>query len=553
MEKGTPGKKSPSPKIGRNWSDLASEVLDRLGSLAPWVIILVIVGYGVLQFQTLSQKNFENLSNAATEVREQARKDLETANQALNETYMQIVKLNRDQLSNLTDSFELQKKLSAELKTYESNLKEATADAQRAKDEAVKARQQTAEEIERKRQAEEDTRRLQKELDQRAKDIARRGDELTKRAGRIEDLREALKEFAETVKRETDPSSFVHKEAMDVVATYLIDPETTLRSLAKNPSQATIQEMNELVGVHLEKILSVINTEDRGGFDAWFLAKEDDSKFVFGTLQQTDLQYEAIAILESRDERIIEVNVARDMFATTLPTKDNWYRKVVVTVMMDSDGELDSTEFPAVKEGGMWSIEDLLHEEGVTTIDLISGQRKELRFLPADQFTSRLTSYPDGRKLIADEYYSPGLNLAMLRRAQVFEEKVLKEIDLDRISSPLRGILEKLLIDAVKHNVGGAQAFLGAALGPAVLGQIAAAALKPGFRIIGVSEVSDRSTTQMQQGGPSGALTLEVIAEYKDSPSDRKEVRFLFRKLGDSDDWILTDFGHAGPRALQLR
>ena len=70
-----------------SWADFATRALDKLGNLAPLVIIAGLGAFGFYKLQELNAENYQRLSETAAKEREQARVDFETANNALKNTY----------------------------------------------------------------------------------------------------------------------------------------------------------------------------------------------------------------------------------------------------------------------------------------------------------------------------------------------------------------------------------------------------------------------------------------------------------------------------------
>ena len=67
-------------------AEFGKVVLDKLGNLAPLIIIAVLAAFGIRELRDQDARNYERLSSTATVERELARKEFETANSALKDS-----------------------------------------------------------------------------------------------------------------------------------------------------------------------------------------------------------------------------------------------------------------------------------------------------------------------------------------------------------------------------------------------------------------------------------------------------------------------------------
>ena len=104
------------------WANFANSALDRLGSLAPLLIIAALAAFGVYKLQEQNTENYLRLSKIAQTEREQARKDFETANNALKGTYNATNQLYTSMLTSMGDTLqrmqELETTLQSKQKTF---------------------------------------------------------------------------------------------------------------------------------------------------------------------------------------------------------------------------------------------------------------------------------------------------------------------------------------------------------------------------------------------------------------------------------------------------
>lgn len=115
------------------WADFASSALDRLGSLAPLIIIAALAAFGVYKLQEQNTANYERLSKTAQVEREQARKDFETANDALKGTYNATNELYTSMLTSMSDTLERMRELESTLQNKQQTFLESELENERTK------------------------------------------------------------------------------------------------------------------------------------------------------------------------------------------------------------------------------------------------------------------------------------------------------------------------------------------------------------------------------------------------------------------------------------
>ncbi len=119
----TAPKNGPERTVGRSWPDVAAEALIALGKLGPAVILAALVGFAIIKF-------FELYSAERAE----ARRDIESANKVLNETYTNQSSIFGSQITALDNAFKLQVRLQEEIEKARQKIK----DADETKEEAVR-------------------------------------------------------------------------------------------------------------------------------------------------------------------------------------------------------------------------------------------------------------------------------------------------------------------------------------------------------------------------------------------------------------------------------
>lgn len=108
-----------------SWPDFAKQALDKLGILAPVVIIGVLVVLGFNELQKQNAENFERVSNTALIERKAAREDFATANTALTDTYIATNRLYTSMLKSMGDSLERMRTLESELQKKQKTFLES--------------------------------------------------------------------------------------------------------------------------------------------------------------------------------------------------------------------------------------------------------------------------------------------------------------------------------------------------------------------------------------------------------------------------------------------
>ena len=163
-----------------------------------------------------------------------------------------------------------------------------------------------------------------------------------------------------------------------------------------------------------------------------------------------------------------------------------------------------------------------------------------LKFLTIEKLYDRFGNYAEYKNTIGDKYEGIGLSIEMQKRANFFKEKVLPECNLERLPEILRNTFETLLTTAVDTDRKAGSNLIGISLGPIVLGQVAAAALRPNFQVF---DVIDSSLTKTEQANAVDSPSLEVIAQFTiDEQGEKSNAKFTFQKGGQSSQWLLTGF-----------
>ena len=536
---------------------LFREMRSILGVWAPWILVLGILGFGYFKFEELRSTYLDDVREAMVEIRE---------------SYNAMADINKKQIANFEDSLAVSEKLDAKLIELGELVAQRTQALQARQAELDRALADVAAAAQQQRDAEQAQEDAQDELEATQEKIEKSKQELQRRAATLGDLREGLSSLAEIARTAVEPGSDEEDKVAAIIARYVVDPVAIFTAYLSGGGDRTA--LDDLVGLEQAHLLRLIDSNQ--GFGAAFWLRDSGSAgegLIIAAGAQDGTEYRDLLGIEIGEGRINESYPIKRIFATRLPDSGNWLQERGTYFMEIGDEEWE-TDWWEQEPGDSWKLSDILLEGGdFDSVLALHGSDEPKAFLGHDALRAALSQTADGRESLADPYYEPALNLGMVQRAADFD-RVLNRANLQRLPASLRPTFEELLRAGVARD-------LARNLDPRLIGELAAAALQPGFAIAEVRrplpdlyaaqrEQQQQQTLQQaqqqsspeQQSLPEQApphtrpLRLLVVARYEagPNPQDLGHAAFNFEREEELAPWRLVEFagGFGAEPRLQL-
>ena len=456
-------------------------------------------------------------------------------------------------LDNLTQMLELSTKVRNDADQAKDDAKQAKDDAKQAKDDAKKAYEQAEVAQTQASKAEEQryNKLRQMELFQRKLDAQFRQleeaqtklDELDRRTQHVMRLRDRLFDMA-TKKLVNSTDASVAALGHQIQDQVFLEAKGLLTEYARQPgNDETGDSLENLVGTPEE----VLHTALTGGLGFTFwqkYAKADGTLTGYvGVVNQTALAHEGIVYITVRDKRVHRVEVFPRGLSVATPDPDDWNDKwgkgYNLYVRHSGDrhsGDLGIDFFET--DDQYWTMADTMNDfPGEKTPIAIHGSEMLLNFMSFADFKREGEIFQKAQAHRGDFGYL----LAMLQNAEDFDANRIAEPFARDMANGLRDTFVRLLTEAVNRPTMSVKIAPGSALTDKVYGRIAAAALKPGFKITAVGSRQDSTMTSAQ------GETYFIRCEYHNLSSEadlevRSEVTLTFARRGSDGAWMLLNF-----------
>lgn len=530
-----------TPVTGRTPSDAVVELVSLavkvFGIATPFVVVVVAAAYGFYLLQQVYKETDQTRQAVMTDALKETR-----------DSYQSVAVLIGKQIENFNETLDIQDRLGKSLEDLEKEQRERMEKLLSLQKELETARAEIAAEIERQRRTEAELITAQEDLKKKAADAQRRADDLSKRVGTIIELRAALEELAEAVTQELPETSRSNQLAENAISQYVIDPVEILSRFARNPNDKSASaSLDKLIGLSGARLRQLLQEFDGFNFSFWLMVEdfEHEETGYIGVAKLTSDSYHGLVYLFEKHDTVFQVEVADEAFGTKLFNHYDWSREVIQLVLVQN-GELSivdaSIDRPAATT---WRLQDSMFldtDRSLTDLYHVDGG---VQFLTPEGFQSKIREYRDGREILSNVYEVPGLNLAMYVRAERFEQQVLTQANLDLLPDSLKHAFREFVTSAVAREREAGEILVAPHLAPDIKGRVAAATLRPDFRIRAVEPikigVAQQQAAPVTDEEPTGYV---VLAEYRESeaPEHFEDVTFRFTKREGARGWLLVDF-----------
>ena len=160
---------------------------------------------------------------------------------------------------------------------------------------------------------------------------------------------------------------------------------------------------------------------------------------------------------------------------------------------------------------------------------------RQLNFSEIDQYYPILTSGESGE--IAERAGEFLYIYDMYRRSVDFAKVAMQTLQVDLLPDNLRGVFKHLIVAAVENDAEVLRQVVDPFLGFGDAGRIAAATLKPGFRVEDARQIA-RATDAKEPL----STTIEIVATYREFGGEDKKIRFEFKKSEPKAKYLLSKF-----------
>jgi hypothetical protein len=531
---------------------LFREMRSTLGVWAPWILVLVIFGFGFYKFEELRATYLDDVKDTLVEIRE---------------SYRAMGELNKQQIANFKESLEIREQLDAKLNELGGLAAKRTKALQEIQTRLGLAQAEVAAAEQQRREAEQARARAGDELKQTRQEIERSKQELQRRAVTLGNLREELSRLAAITRDAVGPGSPNYDEVAGIIARSVVDPVAMLASYFAAPSESNAAALSDLVGIERAHLPRLVETNQGFGATLWLegtLGPGEAGSMIVVAGEQDESEYRHLIGFDTQDGRINEAEFAFAIFAARLPDTRDWLRERAASFIVIGEEEVES-EWWEEDPGRGWTLTDFVQElsqEEEADFRVLHGADRPKQFLGPDALRTALSRTEGGRGTLRQTYRTPALNLAMIERAADFEA-VLRRADLQRVPASLQSALEGLLRAAVTRDLEAADVHIAAHLNPEVIGEGAAAALRPGFAVAEVRRPEPPPQLQVQQQPlpeqpPAAEATprLLVLTRYRigPAPDELGHAAFTFEREDEGAPWRLVEFlgGHGAELGLPL-
>lgn len=524
---------------GRTASDavveLSSLIIRVFGIGVPFIVVVAGAAYGFIELQKVYRETEQLRADAMTTALEETR-----------ESYLSIANLNEKQIKNVDDTINLQDELGRRLKALRDEETQIADELQNTQEQLKLAQRETQEQIDLKRRIQDELTAARHKLEKKENDLTKRSEDLVKRAGSIADLQRELGDLAEAVIEALPASSTVHQMAVDSKSKYVIDPIGVLTEYSRNlQDKSATRALQKLAGLSEKRLRAVIDEFNGLGFAFWLTVKdpEDDQVGFFAVARQTERSYEGIVVITVTENRVTQIEQVDEIVATKLLSEEDWSQHIAHFLIFTAD-DVDYEEI-RTEDTKTWLLTSLV-EISEPEVKTLYGQFSGVEYFAPAAFKQKMREFDEGRDALKHAYEPPALNFDMWRRAQRFASEVLPNMNLEQLPESLKAPFEEFLTSAVHQTSDLGAIRLSPTIRSDVVGKVAAAALRPEFRIVDVRPFA--LPQDARQKGPVGS-ELEtrgfiVKARFRrgEDPSDLETVEFELLQREQEAHWLLNGF-----------
>ena len=245
-----------------SWPAVVSQLIKTLGSATPYFVIVLMAGWGFLEFQKIEQKKLETIENAQNEAQEQYRSQIDTLNTSIRDSYKEVSEISSKQIKNVRDLITLYDEVKEKVSKLQ---REAQQHEQRANDVRTAAQQEADKALKEADAARAEVAKLNDAMTARQAELERREAELQAELRALEDQRKEL--VVQVAKLKTDQerqqkaladSATQIAQLRPVAATGTGDTggptveqnvQRWLAAFAEDPKGPAADELNGLIGL----------------------------------------------------------------------------------------------------------------------------------------------------------------------------------------------------------------------------------------------------------------------------------------------------------------
>lgn len=576
----------PSPVTGRTPWDAVTEIAGRLGPLV--LAAAVFVGGSMwfyIEFAKINQEKVvlarqveTSAKEAEARTRAQYEEQLRSQLNSLLQVSKHVGEQQEQQIKIASEFHELHETKLKQLTVLEEKTRQLIADSREAERKAGVLQEQANRALAEQKRTQEDLdttrsrlRSVQAELEAKEKQLAVKERELDGRATQIQGLQSELVEFASRfIDSDNDVDADLIAVARTIVASFG-DPAGVLVGFAADAA-ADRKMLEKLVGLPDDKLQAIVASVP--GFDFWFRAGNLDSRageqIYFGVIGQESHALRRIAILSTRENKVVDIEYAQDVIMVDGPSETNWLvTQRMIASRNNGRVDLDKVRGPIAGDGS-WDLARFIQAE---------DRNVRIEGLQGDMRPLRIVSFPD-LKVLEPELYgrltdnrTGRIRIAQVERAQaVTPDNVLGTLP-DGFPDDARAVLAQTLVAVVARDPEAMRRYVLRQVQDEQLGELASLVLGPDFAVTGAERLLcaplavDRPgpsagpvTQQAIQSAPpppacigteAGASELVVHARYAEQPGQPAEgrIRLTLRRSGDQLPWALaaiTDLGADG-------
>ena len=523
---------------GRTAWDAIVDVLGMLGRYTPWIIIFAGGCYGFYKFRELQQHAQKDAQDAAQSQIDQAHKDLR-------DTYEQIGKMHQQQLEGLSSMLSLNQKTTESTKQQQTELNALRDEAKKIQGEAEEAKKAVAkaksdalaaekEKADAQRQREEEDSKHGKrarEFADKEKELARQEAAVKQRSAHITELRDKLSILARHMVDSKDPS--IATLGRDIQKESSLEAEKLLAAYSKQPGTKTAEPLQELVGASEETLEAML---PKGlGFAFWqrYSMKDGTDTAYLGVVRQTADTDEGVVSLTMTGKKVENVDVFPLIVSVALWAPGDWNKSIAYNLYLRPDGEVGIDPFDIQRD--FWTVPDIYteyHSEGPPK--KIFGVEKPLYFMKLEDFKKRTDIFKAARTSDREGFSNM---VAMLENEKTFDATKIAQPYAEQMPKGMRETFVQLLTESVKRaKVKSVEIASPSNLKPEVHGLIAAAALKPDFRIeeVELTPALSASSTKKE--------IYFIRCAYRPVDEPIKHARLTFVREGSNGKWMLQNF-----------
>ena len=537
-----------------SWAGAASELIKALGSATPYFVIVLMAGWGFLEFQKLEQAKLEVIQNAQKEAQNQYGKQIEELNKNIRESYKDVSDISSKQIKNVRDLITLyddvKKKVDGLQKETEDHAKKAKLAGDQM-DSLLAVKTRTEKELKELQDALVENRiKLQNIEEKRNK----KSQSLRESVDEIADLRQKIRDLALQVRNDyrsdsTRSISLAEKYLTEVTG----DIVNLLTELRTDAGRSFDSVAKLLIGTSMNEIRPVI--EKGVGYKLWLGSSSSrsasqqpqgvgDGEIEYVGVGEIDgKMLRNVVQLKANNDRVEAVVVRDYWIGFQIPKENNW---LDFDGMVVSFGQSGANFYYADELEEHWHISTKLIF-GTFFVEPIFGDDIYVKYFEFDEFANRfpdLLAYFHETDIRAIASKKPYLNFAMIRNADKFDTRTLYIPDFDEFDE-LFDSFSEIALAAVQRNPDSVSELLSGSVAPDMLGLLGAIVLQPEFKVQAVGKPKAKLTEQpTAQSGSGDRVIVEVRASFAkidtitNDPVDQSVV-FQFEKKQEGAPWQL--------------